>query len=533
MLSTMQSSGNNGEGESYLDGDRNTKKVRFKESAIDDNVSMAVDTEPQQAISWKDKLLGTSVGISASGQAMLFAGNDNDFDLLDGDVNTSIIDGILTIEFSNRINEILFKEMERTVIVKLLGRNIGYNALFNRILFLWNPVNSIRLMDIANGYLLVKFQDSGDYNKALSQGPWTVYGQYLTIQPWTKHFNPMQPYPSVELSWIRLLNLLGHFYKRKIIEAIGGLIGKVVKLDVQIDNQTRGRFARLAVYINLDRPLISQVYIDGLIQRVEYEALPTVCFDCGKYGHVKEMCTPVGTNQNATDLNVTLENARGEPMVGERSSSIGNSNGESTVSDSNVKGPEFGPWMLVEKRTSRRGKRETKKEIPVKHENLATSSRFSALSEERDLGVDSEQVTGAFARKELGDKVASKSRERFSRDFSIVDKSRMESGQSLAKDIMKPRPGELFDSNLESHSNGFKERKGGDKGRGNQSTKKTYFALRGRESRFKASGNSRVPLTESMESMAELLSSQMFNEMSNSKFDGAGAKTDNNTGHKS
>ncbi|KAH1056824.1 hypothetical protein J1N35_034889 [Gossypium stocksii] len=132
----MQSSGNDGEGESHPDGDRNTKKVRFKESVVDDDVSMAVDTEPQQAISWKDNLLRTSVGISASGQAMLSAGNDNDFDLLDGDVNMSIIDGMPAIEFSDRIKEILFKEMERTVIVKLLGRNIGYNALFNRILFL-------------------------------------------------------------------------------------------------------------------------------------------------------------------------------------------------------------------------------------------------------------------------------------------------------------------------------------------------------------------------------------------------------------
>ncbi|KAK5772251.1 hypothetical protein PVK06_048531 [Gossypium arboreum] len=223
-------------------------------------------------------------------------GNDNDFVLLDGDVNTSIIDGIPDIEFSDRIKEIFFKEMELTVIVKLLGRNIGYNALYNRILFLWKPVHSIHLMDITNGYFLVKFQDTGDYNKALSQGPWTVYGQYLTVQRWSRYFNPLQPYPSVVLTWIRLPNLPGHLYKRKIIEAIGGLIGKVVKLDTQTDNQIRGRYARLAVYINLDRPLISQVLIDGLIQRVEYEALPTVCFECGKYGHVKEMCTSAVLN---------------------------------------------------------------------------------------------------------------------------------------------------------------------------------------------------------------------------------------------
>lgn len=118
------------------------------------------------------------------------------------------------------------------------------------------------------------------------------------MQPWTKHFSPEQPYPSMVLAWIRLPNLPGHLYKRKIIEAIESLIGKVVKLDVQTDNQTRGRFARLAVYINLIEPLISQVLVDGVVQQVEYESFPTVCFSCGKYGHVKDLCPLSETEQN-------------------------------------------------------------------------------------------------------------------------------------------------------------------------------------------------------------------------------------------
>ncbi|KAH1098402.1 hypothetical protein J1N35_015323 [Gossypium stocksii] len=192
-------------------------------------------------------------------------GGDNDFELLEGDVNTTIIDGVPAISFSDRIKNILFREMELTVIVKLLGHNIGYNALHNRILSLWKPVNSIRIMDTINGYYLVKFHAIKDYNRVLSQGPWTVYDQYLTVQLWTKHFSPAQPYPSVVLAWIRLSNLLGHLYKRKIIEAIGSFIEKMVKFNVQMDNQTRGRFACLAVYINLEKPLISQVFVDGAV----------------------------------------------------------------------------------------------------------------------------------------------------------------------------------------------------------------------------------------------------------------------------
>ncbi|KAG8479043.1 hypothetical protein CXB51_029683 [Gossypium anomalum] len=184
--------------------------------------------------------------------------------------------------------------MELTVILKLLGRNIGYNVLYNRILNLWKPTKSFHLMDTTNGYFLVKLQDINDYNKVLTQGPWIVFGQYLTVQPWTKTFNPSQPYPSVVMAWIRLPGLLGYLKKRKIIEAIRGLIGKVVKLDLQTDTRTKGRFARLAVFINLDMPLVSQVLVDGAVQRVEYKALPTICFNCGKYGHVNDLCPAVG-----------------------------------------------------------------------------------------------------------------------------------------------------------------------------------------------------------------------------------------------
>ncbi|KAH1081117.1 hypothetical protein J1N35_020878 [Gossypium stocksii] len=140
MLSTPQFSDKDREGDSHLDSDHNTKKVRFKENVVVDDNSMAVDPDQQPFMSWKDKLLGSHGAGSVSISAATSVGNDSDFELLEEDVNKSIINGIPAIKFSDRIKEILFKEMESTIIVKLLGRNIGYNALQNRILFLWKPL---------------------------------------------------------------------------------------------------------------------------------------------------------------------------------------------------------------------------------------------------------------------------------------------------------------------------------------------------------------------------------------------------------
>ncbi|MBA0837867.1 hypothetical protein Goarm_009983 [Gossypium armourianum] len=54
------------------------------------------------------------------------------------------------------------------------------------------------------------------------------------------------------MDWIRLPGLLGVLYKCQILQEIGGLIGKVEKLDFKTDNGSRGQFARMAVFINRD-----------------------------------------------------------------------------------------------------------------------------------------------------------------------------------------------------------------------------------------------------------------------------------------
>ncbi|PPR96059.1 hypothetical protein GOBAR_AA24609 [Gossypium barbadense] len=172
-------------------------------------------------------------------------GLEEDFDFLERDITRSMVNGVPSIEFSDRFQQLLVKEMVTTVVVKLLGRNIGYNALQNKIINLWKSARPFKLIDAEHGYYL----------------------------PWTLDFNSLQPYPSVIMTWIRLLGLPGFLYKRKILEEISGLISRVVKLDSDTDNRSRGKFARMSVFMNLDKPLIPQVLVNGRAQRAEYEAL--------------------------------------------------------------------------------------------------------------------------------------------------------------------------------------------------------------------------------------------------------------------
>ncbi|XP_012453509.1 uncharacterized protein LOC105775544 [Gossypium raimondii] len=226
------------------------KKVRFRGGDVDTNNIMMIDSSPEKPISWKDMLVGQS-----SKETFNDLEGKDDLDILEGDIQKSFVNGVPSISFSDRIHKILIQGMDNTVILKLLGRNIGFSVLQNKLYNLWKPSTALHMMDIENGYFLVKFQNKLDCEKTLSEGPWIIFGQYLTVQPWSLAFDPTQAYPNVVMAWIRFPGLPGYLYNHKIITEIGEMVGKVVKLDMNTDNRTRGRFARLAVYVDLEKPL--------------------------------------------------------------------------------------------------------------------------------------------------------------------------------------------------------------------------------------------------------------------------------------
>ncbi|MBA0846787.1 hypothetical protein Goshw_007348 [Gossypium schwendimanii] len=243
-----------GEGEDSII-DRNTKKVQFKDGGDGCLANMVVDSASVSGVLWKDKLLGGSISNSL--------GDATNLDLVfeDGDILRSNINGIPAIDFSGRINKILVKEMVSIVMVKLLGCDIGYGVLHNR--------------------------------------PWIVFGHYLIVQPWTVDFDSSRPFPCDVLAWIHFLGLSGFLYQKKILDEIASLVGKVVKLDIKTNSGQRGQFSRMVVFVDLEKPLTSQVLINGRLQCVEFEALPEISFSCGKYGYLKSLCLFSLTDRNS------------------------------------------------------------------------------------------------------------------------------------------------------------------------------------------------------------------------------------------
>ncbi|KAK8562007.1 hypothetical protein V6N12_049062 [Hibiscus sabdariffa] len=118
------------------------------------------DRTVPKAFSYKESLMKTSLAIPSESEELI---DEDDIVIEEGDIMRSDINGVISIDFSDRILSLVEKSLELTVVVKLLGRRIGYNTLHTKIYELWKPSQPIRLMDIENDYFLVSFRAHSDY----------------------------------------------------------------------------------------------------------------------------------------------------------------------------------------------------------------------------------------------------------------------------------------------------------------------------------------------------------------------------------
>ncbi|KAI9094458.1 hypothetical protein K1719_026683 [Acacia pycnantha] len=208
--------------------------------------------------------------------------------------------------------------MERTLVIKLLGRTITYLALVAKTQALWQTRGFFQLVDMAGGFYLATFDLEEDYIKALMGGLWMIFGAYLVVQPWSLNFDPSSTSVSNVVVWVRILGLSFRYYHRSILQAIDLLLGKVVKVDHMTENKGRGKFARIVVVMDISQPLIPWIKVDGKLYCVEYEGLPHICFECGKYGHTAEKCkkpTEVGTVPKTQRSDIVIQEAAGSPLA--------------------------------------------------------------------------------------------------------------------------------------------------------------------------------------------------------------------------
>ncbi|MBA0772633.1 hypothetical protein Gotri_007977 [Gossypium trilobum] len=214
-----------------------------------------------------------------------------------------------------------------------------------------------------------------------------------------------------------------------------------------------------------------KMLINGTIQRVEFESLSMVRFSCGRYGHVRKMCPKKATETSQSEVKVL------------------------TVANENLVGDlvAYGPWMVIN-RKSRWSSR------------LSCSQQAFVLGSEGmtlDLGLYLSALIVAISGGPSGMDVPLKE--------GVLDPSKHLT-ISFKEKLTAVEGKALKVNNLIKLVKGIhlgRGRGNGGKNDSNRNGKFLNMTLRGHGERSKASGNSCFPLSDTMNSMAELISSQI------------------------
>ena len=173
-------------------------------------------------------------------------------------------------------------------------------------------------------------------------------------------------------------------------------MGTVVKVDKVTLGQTRGKFCRLCVEVNLDEPLKPFLEWGDHSFGVVYEGISTICFNCGVYGHVRENCPYFSETQNATAKVNTTEDTSAH-VADETSLDTEMSQPETNivVEKSAEKEPpakvksNIGPWMVM----SYKNKKKNFNVTPSGNKKTSPGSRFAPLQVIDDTPVNPEPKT--------------------------------------------------------------------------------------------------------------------------------------------
>ncbi|CAN0837370.1 hypothetical protein LINGRAHAP2_LOCUS1784 [Linum grandiflorum] len=166
-----------------------------------------------------------------------------------------------------------------------------------------------------------------------------ILDHYLVVHSWDPSFRASCNLPPKMVVWVRFPRLPYQYYHEDVLKGLGNLVGRTVRMDNRTLTSARGKFARLAVEINLREPVATGVLLDDVWQEVEFENLPTLCFECGRVGHEAATCPSTQeslpeSSQSSVPVDLIPSERRFDSNTGE-----------------STKRPEFGPWLTVERKS--------------------------------------------------------------------------------------------------------------------------------------------------------------------------------------
>lgn len=113
---------------------------------------------------------------------------------------------------------------------------------------------------------------------------------YLHVQRWCHNLAADSAKILSLPVWVHFPWLPIEYYTEEWLQMAGDMIGRTIKIDNTTLATARGRFARVCVKLELEKPVKASFGMRAREWKIEYKCLQDICFACGKYGHKEIKC---------------------------------------------------------------------------------------------------------------------------------------------------------------------------------------------------------------------------------------------------
>nr|POE84107.1 hypothetical protein CFP56_65319 [Quercus suber] len=150
--------------------ERSTKKVKENHSQGTTSCPASLRTDGRGGgFSYKEKLVREIPG--AFEQAFAFE-NDMETEVESNDETLNIEVGIAAVNLLGERKASIRAHWSNALIVKVIGKTVGYQIMSTRLLSLWKPSGCMDCVDLGEGFFLIKFSTKKYYGRALKDSPW-------------------------------------------------------------------------------------------------------------------------------------------------------------------------------------------------------------------------------------------------------------------------------------------------------------------------------------------------------------------------
>ncbi|KAK4392369.1 hypothetical protein Sango_2014700 [Sesamum angolense] len=141
---------------------------------------------------------------------------------------------------------------------------------------------------INSKHFLITLTNEFDYSRLWLRRIWYLKGLPMRVFKWSPMFSPTQE-SSIVPVWVSLPELPAHLFRKDVLFVIAKIIGTPLQIDNSTTNQSKFFKAKVCVEIDILKPMPQEVDLqicgEIIVQKIEYEHVPTYCSLCHHVGH--------------------------------------------------------------------------------------------------------------------------------------------------------------------------------------------------------------------------------------------------------